>query len=598
MAKALPTLPYSHRQCSDSIRRVATLSFCLGLLCAKTAPLPADPLEVIPPNVIGVVKVERPTKLVDTAWMLWNYIQPASPNYRRFQESAAWRRVQHMVRYVEKETGRGWKDLLFEVSGRGAALVFFPTDPVGVALVLDGTSEPAVQRLYRVTIALIESEQNRQEKPDAKHTSVRRGVEVTGFGDNLFLAAYKSVFLVANRRTALDDLLDQVAGDPKHSFAYSNAYRQARPLIPDGSLVWAWQNLDIVKRDENIKNLLALPSFFPPFHILFGGLLDVVHRSSFLVVSASQVDRDMVLELRLPAGSAGMRAPMQAHLARAAGKDTPLLPLLQPEHTVVSLSFCLDWAQLWRERSFLFPVDQLKVLEEFDKNSGRFLFGTRLGQLLEMLGRRHRLVIAYTEPAYKRRPPNRLPGFALALELREPEAFARAIEAPLRTVGLLGSFGVDMQLIEEQVDGERLIAYRFEENDKNQAIGDGVLFHFTPCFARVGNQFLLCSDMVLAKRLIPVLKAPGTADAPAGTAVLAEFSFQGLAKLFEASQHYLVVQQVLEQGLPTQEAQEVVLRQLQFFSSQKNVRMQVLYEPHQYCQRLVWTLAPSVKKDP
>ena len=35
----------------------------------------------------------------------------------------------------------------------------------------------------------------------------------------------------------------------------------------------------------------------------------------------------------------------------------------------------------WEQRAKIHPPDQLKEIEEFEKNSGRFLFGTRVGEL-------------------------------------------------------------------------------------------------------------------------------------------------------------------------------------------------------------------------
>ena len=103
----------------------------------------------------------------------------------------------------------------------------------------------------------------------------------------------------------------------------------ARPLVPAGALAWSWISLDFAHKSEQLKPLFALPANFFPFQVLFGGLLDSLRRSPYLVVAVEAGDGGATLSLRLPGGTKGMRDWRRAH-APPAG-EPGACPLLEPE---------------------------------------------------------------------------------------------------------------------------------------------------------------------------------------------------------------------------------------------------------------------------
>jgi hypothetical protein len=251
-------------------------------------------------------------------------------------------------------------------------------------------------------------------------------------------------------------------------------------------------------------------------------------------------------------------------------------------------------ASLWKQRAVLLPADQLKRVEEFDKSSKVILYGTQFSQFLEYAGARQRVVVAQQEDkGYSVKPENRQPAFALVLELRDPDAFAKAIDGPLRGLAFLAGLKAPMsQFIEEHGESKsKIIGYRFVENDGNKGLADGILFNFSPSRARVGNQYVFSSTVELARQLVDELEqeAKSHEEAPLsastandGTILQSRLSFSGVSNYLGAEKKQLVTQNMLEQGNSPEEAEKEVSLLLQLLDHLGRVETTNRYLPDQY----------------
>ena len=137
----------------------------------------------------------------------------------------------------------------------------------------------------------------------------------------------------------------------------------------------------------------------------------------------------------MPRGREGMPAELSALLPPPGEPGSR--PLLTPQGVLYSSSYFMDLGKLWENRAKLLNAEQLKKLEEFDKNSGRFLAGTRMSRLLTEAGPYQRIVVATRRRAgYRTKPVQYIPAFALVLEMREPESFSKRAETILRGAAL------------------------------------------------------------------------------------------------------------------------------------------------------------------
>ena len=164
-----------------------------------------------------------------------------------------------------------------------------------------------------------------------------------------------------------------------------------------------------------MKPLFALPSTFFPTHVFFGGFVDVARRSPCLVASVHVESSGLALSVAMPRGTDGMHDLVRAHVPPPGQPGA--LPLLSPEGTLFSSSFYFDPAELWKQRAVLLPGEVLKQLEAGDKQSELPLQGTRVSQYLEMVGVRHRIVVARQDNSgYSVKSEAHYPAFAWVLE--------------------------------------------------------------------------------------------------------------------------------------------------------------------------------------
>jgi hypothetical protein len=252
-----------------------------------------------------------------------------------------------------------------------------------------------------------------------------------------------------------------------------------------------------------------------------------------------------------------MGSDLALHLPPKAD-DPGSRPLLEPKGVLFSQSFYLDTASIWNDRDKLFPKEVAQGLAKGDKNPALALAGAKISQLLTQAGPYHRIVVVNQPTAgYQKQPRQPIPAFAVVTELREPEKFGRSMESVLRSAALLARGQFSLKLVEEKHKGVAITGYRFDEKAPLKADVNDIRFNFSPCFARVGNQFVWCSTLELCRELVGLLQEE---DAGKGDVVVSRRRLYaaGGAELLRAFEDQLVTQTILDQAVPVEEAREQV----------------------------------------
>jgi hypothetical protein len=292
--------------------------------------------------------------------------------------------------------------------------------------------------------------------------------------------------------------------------------------------------------------------------IVAGPFLDLARRSPFVCAGIYPRERGFALSLRMPRGREGMPAELSALLPPDGAPGSR--PLLTPQGALYSSSYFMDLGKLWDNRAKLLKEQDLKKVEEFDKNSGRFLAGTRMSRLLTEAGPYQRIVVGHPAGSgYQTKSPQYIPAFAWVLEMREPESFSKRAETILRGAALLATTQVPLNLVEERHGQQRIIGYRFREDGKFKRDPNGIRFNFSPCFVAVGNQFVLCSTVELCHELIDLLeKEAGRPKLAASPPVQTRIYASGATALLNTFKDRLFTQTILEQAIPPERAKEQV----------------------------------------
>jgi hypothetical protein len=556
------------------------LACALALAACARADAPPSPLRLVPDQADFVVQVHQPRRLVETATSsdLLKQVRTLDA-FKEFFDSTNYRRFYQLVAYVEKELGMPWPQLLDRLAGGGMALgVKAGSDPAPSLLVIQGSDEELTKKFARLALEVIQQERARQESKDRIERATYRNVEVVGVGKEFRAAQIGSTILISNNDQAMKRALDLHAGG-KGSLAESKSLAEAQKLVPAGALATAWLSMENVRRPpEAAATFRPAPRDNQGLTVLFGGLLDVAGRAPFLAAGLYREKDDLLLTVRAPAGRDGMGPDAAVHVPPHGAVGT--LPLLEPRGVLFSGSYYYDVGKFWDDRAKLFPDNQVKQFEEFDKNSGRFLAGNKFSTLLTQAGPRQRLVVVnQPKVPYKVTPKQSIPAFAVVAEMRKPDEFARSLDTVLRGAALLAGTQVKFKLVEEKHAGCDIVGYRFDEDAPFKQDVNDVRFNFSPCYVRVGDQFIAASTLELGRELVDLLQNEQKA-APKGSPAASRDRLYGTggAELLKVFEPQLIAQTVLDQATTLEEATKQVRALIALVGGLGDVQLDLTYD--------------------
>lgn len=535
------------------------LTFALILLPAFVHSAPSDPLQLVPEQADVVLQLHRPSELYARVYGA-EIVQDAQKlGFVQEQlDSTNARRLEQLMVYFEKELGHKRTELLDLLAGGGVVVaVKFAPDPAPALLVVRARDEKLLAKFVELSRSVVEEELKRQESKTRLERGSHREIETFHLADNFHAARAGDALVIANQRAVLHTAIDLHRDGPKRSIVSSRSLSDARKLLPPNSLGSGWINLADVQKQQGFQDALALPNNVPPLTVLFGGYFDVLRRSPFAALGLTAEKNGFLTTVRLPRGRDGLAAGLEAHVPPAGSPGS--LPLLEPKGVLFSTSFHLDLGKFWDERNQLFRKEDVRGLESADETTKIFLAGSQLSKLLTQSGPHHRVVVVHQPKAgYTKQPDAAIPAFAIVISQRDRE-FGKSLEAVIRGAALLGGGQFGLKLVEEKRGEHQLVGYRFPEDRKQDNDPSNLRFNFSPCFARVGDSFVLCSTLELGREMVDLLdKEAKTAGKPSPAAVRSRFYGNGGAEVLKAFEDVLTTQAFLGLALPVEDARKEV----------------------------------------
>jgi hypothetical protein len=585
----------------SQMRLLLSLAVCLSAAWATgTAraddPVP-DPLRVVPTEADLFIKVDHPRRLIETVLTHPTFHQARQlAQFRDFFESATVARFEKLIAYYEKDLGMPWRQIVDQAMGGGVVVAakVLGTEDSPVLLATQSRDRATLEKLLESVIGVLEEEISRDGKQAKVARKNYRGAKTFHLGDDLHAALIDGALLVSNKQYALKMGIDRAVDRQLPNLATANGPQQARKLLDGDVLAWGWVNLAPIQAIPEVKENTQTPNNNALLTLLFGGWIDSFRRSPFAAVGIfHEPANGLRVGLRMPAGLTGGNAAEQALTTPTKPGEPATLPLLQPKGTLFTQSFYWDLSILWKERAKIFNAETVKQFEEANSNPIPFLPGQTLATILEQTAPQHRLVVATTEQTtYRQKPALGVPAFAFVTTMRDPQ-LAKTFEAGLRALALFGGNQLGgLKLVEQKHQGVNVVGYLFDEKGPPKGAlatdVDGVRFAFSPCFATVGDQFIICSRLELIRELIEIIqKEDRTQRHPAAGRM--RFSGQGLADLLYSDPAQLLTQTILDQALPDAEARQYVETYLGFLRDLGQFDSTTEYRADQFRFDIRWT---------
>lgn len=573
------------------LRRIIVAMLLVGGLLFPLHRAAADPLDWVPPTGQLLLVSDQPRQLAEAITSLKpvQQVQTLGP-VRELYDSTTAHRLLQMLAFAEKRLEARWPQLLDQIAGNGVALaVQIGMDPAPVLLVMEAQDEKQLTKALALVTEVIDEELARQGSTDRLKWTKTGNVERASLGPEAHFARIGTTMLVSNTAATLQEALDRHTARPIKPRPHK-ARTDAARILPNRNkpLAWLWLDFAAVKQSQEAKDFFDSSRGQFLFTLVAGSTIDCLRRADFVAAGVYQEPTGFRLAVRIPAGREGLWEELVLHVPPAGTAGS--LPLLEPPGTVVSQSLHLDVGYLWKHRDRLITGDDRRNLEDAEKQISKILPGSvKLGELLEMWGPHHRVVVVNhdTRP-YKKEPGLMLPAFGYVATMRDKK-FGTTADLAFRSAGIIGSLQFGMKFSEQNIDGVTLVSYRFPENKDLPDDPDGLRFNFEPCYAVVGEELVVASTVELGKKLIAELKKPRRG--PSSPAVLrVRLHGKEAAGLVAGFAEPLITDAVLGRGIGLAEARQEVADIIAFVKTLGTAQAELDITATEYRVDVVWEI--------
>lgn len=157
------------------------------------------------------------------------------------------------------------------------------------------------------------------------------------------------------------------------------------------------------------------------------------------------------------------------------------------------------------------------------------------------------------------------------------------MESVLRGAALLATTQFPLKLVEEKHSDTNLVGYHFREDKPLKVDTNDIRFAFSPCFTRVGNQFIMASTIELARELVDLLaREDRAAGQSAPVTARSRVYATGIADILQANEDQLITQTILDQAAAPSEAREQVRALLALLRDRGNLNLQAEFLPREF----------------
>lgn len=363
--------------------------------------------------------------------------------------------------------------------------------------------------------------------------------------DNDLTVVYAEGWLgIANRR----EVLDRAGNTDGESIADLDSYQAMAAQMGDDHLVRLFINAEMISQGaggrflpEKADNALA--------SLLFAGIMEQLAHSPWAGLTLNVTDSGVALTGGVAASELDEKFSPFFSDSKTAG--APAFPELK--NRIAGFTLHRDFAAWYQSREDLIQEDQLPEFDKFEAGIGNFLpnrdFGT---DVLPLLGSNLQFVTAPQDFAHlDGRPGVQLPGFAMIVDLAEPDEGADIVKLFLQALSFIlnvsgGEEGREPMVADSETWNDTQISYtRHLEKPKGDRLP--MAYNFMLASAQVEDRYIISSSLDLCRQLVDSLKnPPDNADRLPNRNFELEANFGPAADLMEANRDFLVARGIQE----------------------------------------------------
>lgn len=488
---------------------LAVLMSSRGLLHAESGPTTL--VRGFPPGAVGFAEAQNIGGLLErierSAW-LSEYL--ASPQYSELRELPQHQTAMAARAILETQLGMDLWSAGRKLLGAQVAVA---------AYIRESGERPEVLMLLRMGDAeFFERIRSRAEPflvlAEAQNGNLDRtesldGTRLASFRDRAFACVHQQVLMLSSSRQLLTAAVELAREGSGPSLADDGPYRQMTEKMGAAHLLRLYVDVQALlavapgpgipdKLDNALGSLLVGGISKLLTETPYAGLTFDVHENSFLLRAAIAADYEQLAE------------PHRVFFADPMGFGTPSVPAVPGLQAGFTLH--RDFAGWYRHREELLQSQTLPAFDQFESGLANLLPGKDFGtDVLPLIGSNLTFVSAVQSyPHLKGRPAVEFPGFAIIIDLAEPNEAADVFRLFFQTLSSIlnlqaGQQGREPMVMDSESYGGVQITYgRFLKKPTGEKLP--VLFNFVPSAAHVGDKYVISSSHELCRQLVDVLK--------------------------------------------------------------------------------------------
>ncbi|MGE0609566.1 MAG: DUF3352 domain-containing protein [Pirellulales bacterium] len=540
---------------------LALLAVCLLVSQRGLAEEAQDAARLFPSSTLVYLDLRQPGPLLDYAFnpdVLAAIIK--SEQYQQAQANGQIDKLKQAVAHFEGKMGTDWQSGLRKLIGGGMQIGFDPVS-MGPLLVVRAQDAEFLKKLHASVVETIEADRKNRGEESPIKTEEFRGYQGYSFAPGESHVLVDNLLLISNRPQVLKRAIDRKLDGGK-SLADVAEYQQAREMAGENPTAWTFLQVEHVRNLPGVDDALDGTKANPALEILFGGILETIKKSPIAVGTLQMELGRAKLSFRLPRDASQVAENRRWHFAAEGGQAAR--PLLVKGH-IATFSTFRNLEGMWNAREELFNEEIGRNLTQAESQLALFFgkqdFGAEV--LAEFKGRTTVVVAKQEFPAGQPVPTNRLPAFALVLELKNPEDMSYDLLSVYQKIVALANLGGGQQgyppllLSSEDYRGVQVSkgTYRYKSDTPKEDAA--FQFNFSPSCALIGERFVIGSTTAIVRDLIDLFQ-DGQAGAPGDANTLLEVDGRSAADALELNREFFVSQQMLSQGKTHDEAAQQI----------------------------------------
>ena len=464
---------------------------------------------LLPEDAIVVLQVTNPKALIDRAFdeQIVSLVKSLPP-YQDAMAQPETQQVLGLIRFFEGKYGADLRTLLGKLRGGRNYSGGLPGEHN--VLIVESEDAKMLQEVHDFFRTIAQGEAARQGDPDRVNSAEYRDVQGWTFAPGEVHAIVGNRLLLSNKPETLKAVLDRQAEGEANSLTSSAHFATAVKSISPEAKVRFYADMRVLKQLPGFRQGLE-QNDNPLIRLLFAPLLAAAGDATWVAAGVDIDQSNLTVEIGADRG-AGESTSLDGFAVPPTSESGAMPNLIVPRQ-IAAMSFYRDLHQFYASKDELFP-ERTSGLIFFENMMGIFFSGKDLTE--EVLAQTLpdlRFVVA--EQKYDEKtgtPALQLPGFAVIIQLRDPDKFSLVVkEAWQKAIGLVNFTRGQQALPGLIIDsashaGTTYTTAFFSVADETNKDATDVRFNFQPALAIQGDHLIMSSSDVLARDLIDALQ--------------------------------------------------------------------------------------------